>query len=262
MKVNQLQEGLKTKLLGRNIIFFHEIDSTNKWAKDFAIDGAQEGTVIIAETQIKGKGRMDRRWFSPKGGLWFSLILKPKLRPSETVKLNFVAGLAVVKVLQEMFNLKAETKWPNDVMVNGLKICGILSEMNTTNEIVNFVIVGVGLNVNFDVKKVFPETVSKVSTSVENEISKKVQIEKVFRHLLETLEKLNNLFIEKGFDSTLEEWKKHASFLGCQVEVAGYEEKFSGLAIDVDQDGALLLKTQGNTVKRVRVGDVKIKNNR
>ena len=102
MNANQLQEGLQTKLLGRNIIFFREIDSTNKWAKDLAIDGAQEGTVVIAETQTKGKGRMDRRWLSPKGGLWFSIILRPTLRPSETVKLNFVAGLAIVKVLQSI----------------------------------------------------------------------------------------------------------------------------------------------------------------
>ena len=142
--------------------------------------------------------------------------------------------------------------------MNGLKICGVLSEMSTTNEIVNFVIVGVGLNVNLEVKKVFPESLRKVSTSLVIEISKEVQIEKVFRRLLETLEKLYTLFIGKGFDPILEEWKKHASFLGCQVEVTFLKEKFSGLALDVDQDGALLLKTKENTVKRVLVGDIKI----
>lgn len=259
LSVNQLQDGLCTRRFGRSILFSREVDSTNKWAKELATYGADEGTVAIAETQTKGRGRLDREWISPTGGLWFSLILRPKLSPTEAVKLTLVAGLAVAKVLREMFDLRAETKWPNDVLVNGRKICGVLAEMNTTGETVDFVVVGVGVNVNFDVEKVFPEQLKKVSTSLEKELGRKVKLGNLFRALLERLENLYELFVEEGFNPILEEWKKYAGFLGCKVEVTGPAGKMSGLALDVDYEGALVLRLEDGTVKRVFVGDVSVR---
>jgi len=259
IRVNQLQDGLGTKRLGRSILFSREIDSTNEWAKELALNGAYEGTVVIVEIQTAGHGRLGREWFSPSGGLWFSLILRPKLRPPEAVKLTFVAGLAVAKVLREMFDLKVETKWPNDVLVNGQKICGILTEMNTTDETVNFVIVGIGVNANFDVEKVLPEQLKKVVTSLENELGRKVQLEKLFRALLEQLEKLYELFTKEGFKPVLEEWKNYAGFLGQQVQVTSLTEELGGLALDVDCDGALVLRLEDGTRKQVFVGDVSLR---
>lgn len=259
LNVNQLQDGLRTRRFGRNILFSREVDSTNKWAKKLAIYGAGEGTVTIAETQMKGRGRLDREWISPTGGLWFSLILRPKLSPTEAIKLTFVAGLAVAKVLREMFDLRAETKWPNDVLVNGRKICGVLAEMNTTGETVNFVVVGVGVNVNFDVENVFPEQLKRVATSLEKELGRKVKLEKLFRALLERLENLYELFIKEGFNPILNEWKNYAGFLGCKVEVSSPAGKMSGLALDIDDEGALVLRLEDGTVKRVFVGDVSVR---
>ena len=258
LNVNQLQNGLCTRRFGRSILFSREVDSTNKWAKELATYGADEGTVAIAETQTKGRGRLDREWISPTGGLWFSLILRPKLNPTEAVKLTLVAGLAVAKVLREMFDLKTETKWPNDVLVNGRKICGVLAEMNTTGETVSFVVVGVGVNVNFDVENVFPEQLKKVSTSLEKELGRKVKLENLFRTLLEQLESLYELLIKEGFNPILDEWKTYAGFLGCKVEVTGPTGKMSGLALDVDHEGALVLRLEDGTVKRVFVGDVSV----
>jgi BirA family biotin operon repressor/biotin-[acetyl-CoA-carboxylase] ligase len=258
LNVNQLQDGLCTRRFGRSILFSREADSTNKWANELATYGADEGTVVIAETQTKGRGRLDREWISPTGGLWFSLILRPNLSPTEAVKLTLVAGLAVAKVLLEMFDLRAETKWPNDVLVNGRKICGVLAEMNTTGETVNFVVVGVGVNVNFDVETVFPEQLKKVATSLEKEVGRKVKLEKLFRALLERLESLYELFIKEGFNPILEEWKNYAGFLGCQVEVLSSTGKMSGLALDVDDEGGLVLRLEDGTVKRVFVGDVSV----
>lgn len=258
LNVNQLQNGLRTRRFGRSILFSREVDSTNKWAKELAIYGASEGTVAIAETQTKGRGRLDREWFSPTGGLWFSLILRPNLSPTEAVKLTLVAGLAVAKVLREMFDLRAETKWCNDVLVNGRKVCGVLAEMNTTSEIVNFVVVGVGVNVNFDVENVFPEQLKEVATSLEKELGRKVKLEKLFRALLERLESLYELFVKEGFNPILEEWKNYAGFLGCKVEVTVPTGEMSGLASDVDPEGALVLKLEDGTVKRVFVGDVSL----
>ena len=255
MNVDRLQEGLRTKCFGRNILFLREVGSTNDLAKELAGYGAVEGTVVVAETQISGRGRLDREWISPKGGLWFSVILRPELKPAEAVVLVFVSGLAVAEVLRELYGLRVETKWPNDVLVNGRKVCGILTEMNTTGEKVNYAIVGVGVNVNFDVAKVFPEESRKVATSLENMLGRKVRLEELFRALLEKLENVYELFIRECFDSILAEWKKYASFLGCQVEVASGTEKWVGLASDVGDDGSLILRLEDGTVKRVFVGD-------
>jgi len=255
--VNQLQ-GLCTKRLGKYILFSHEVDSTNKLAKELAMYGAHEGTVVIAETQTRGRGRLDREWASPTGGLWFSIILRPKLRPAEAVKLTFVAGLAVAEVLGETFGLKAETKWPNDVLVNGRKICGILTEMNTTGETVNFVVVGIGVNANFDVEKVFPESLRKIATSLENELGRKVQLGELFRALLERLENLYELSLREGFNPILKEWKNYAGFLGRQVEVISPVEKLRGLALDVNHEGALIVELEDGTTKRVFSADTSI----
>jgi len=258
LSVNQLQDGLCTRRFGRSILFSREVDSTNKWAKELATYGADEGTVAIAETQTKGRGRLDREWVSPTGGLWFSLILRPNLSPTEAVKVTLVAGLAVAKVLREMFDLRAETKWPNDVLVNGRKICGVLAEMNTTGETVDFVVVGVGVNVNFDVENVFPEQLKRVATSLEKELGRKVKLGNLFRALLERLESLYELFVKEGFNPILEEWKNYAGFLGCKVEVTGPTGEMSGLASDVDPEGALVLRLEDGTVKRVFVGDISL----
>jgi len=258
IKIDRLQEDLHTKRLGRSILFSSEVDSTNQWAKELAMYGAQEGTVVIAETQTKGRGRLGREWISPTGGLWFSLILRPKLRPAEAVKLTFVAGLAVAKVLRETFGLDVETKWPNDVLVNGKKICGILTEMNTTGETVNFVVVGVGVNSNFNAEKVFPEELTKVTTSLESELGRKVQLEELLKGLLERLENLYELFIKEGFNPVLEEWKGHAGFLGRRVEVTSPTERLSGLALDVDHDGALVIRLKNERTRRIFVGDVSL----
>jgi BirA family biotin operon repressor/biotin-[acetyl-CoA-carboxylase] ligase len=256
LNVDRLQEGLRTKRLGQSILFSSQVGSTNELAKELATNGAAEGTVVIAETQTCGRGRLGREWVSPKGGLWFSVILRPEFKPSDAVGLVFVPGLAVTEVLHELYGLEAETKWPNDVLVNGKKICGVLAETSTTGKKVNYVIVGVGVNVNFDVAKVFAEEVRKAAVSVEDVLGKKVELEELFEALLEKLEEFYELFLCEGFDSILKEWKNYACFLGHQVEVASGTEKWIGLALDIANDGSLLLGLKNGTVKRVFVGDV------
>lgn len=258
ISVNKLQDGLRTKSLGKSIIFSREVDSTNERAKKLATYEAQEGTVVIAETQTRGRGRLDREWVSPAGGLWFSIVLRPKLYPTEAIKLTFVAGLAVAEVLNEMFDLKVETKWPNDVLVNGRKICGILTEMNTTGQTVNFVVVGIGVNADFNVEEVFSEQMRKVATSLEDELGRKVELEELLRSLLEKLETLYGLFRKEGFSAILEKWKNYAYFLGHKVEVVSPTGKLRGSALDIDNEGALLLEFEDGTVKRVVVGDVSL----
>jgi len=259
INVDKLQEGLQTKRLGRSIFFSRVIGSTNGWAKELATLGAVEGAVAIAERQTAGCGRLGRKWISPAGGLWFSVVLRPRLSAGEAVKLVFVAGLAVAGVLRELYGLRVETKWPNDVLVNGRKVCGILTEMNTTDETVNYVVVGIGVNANFDAEKIFQEELRKVATSLENELGRKVRLEQLFRGLLEKLESIYDLFMKEGFAPVLGGWKRYAGFLGCQVEVTSAAEKWVGLALDVGDDGSLIVRVEDGTVRRAFVGDVSLR---
>jgi BirA family biotin operon repressor/biotin-[acetyl-CoA-carboxylase] ligase len=259
LNVDKLQEGLQTKLLGRKVFFSHEVGSTNNWAKELALLGAEEGTVAIAESQTAGRGRLDRVWVSPKGGLYFSVIFTPELTPTQATKLVFVAGLAVVEALHELYGLRVETKWPNDLLVNGRKICGILAEMSTTGDSVNFVVVGVGINANFDGKSVLPKELWEDTTSLESELGKKVQLDTLFRAVVERLECIYESFLKKGFVPVLRKWKKHAGFLGCKVKVMSDAEEWVGLTLDVEDDGALTIKLEDGSVKRVLAGDVSLR---
>ncbi|NWG10302.1 biotin--[acetyl-CoA-carboxylase] ligase [Candidatus Bathyarchaeota archaeon] len=249
--MNMLQEGLRTKQFGKRIVFLHEVGSTNDCAKELAGYDAEEGTVVIAETQTAGRGRLGREWISPKGGLYFSVILRPKISASEAVKLVFVAGLAVAKVLNEVYELKVETKWPNDVLIKGKKICGILAETNTISEKVNYAIIGVGVNANFNVEKALLKELVKTATSLEDELGKKIRVEELFKTLMEKLETLYFLLLKEGSAPILSEWKKHADFLGKRVEVTIGDKKFSGMAVDVGVDGSLILKQENGSVKLV-----------
>lgn len=256
---SKLQEGSRTRLLGRSIFFSEEVASTNEWAKKLASQGAPEGWVAIAETQTHGRGRLDREWVSPLGGLWFSLILRPKQRLAKAAKLTFVAGIAVAETLHEQYGLRTQTKWPNDVLVSGRKICGILGEASMTGKEVNAVVLGIGINANFDAERVLPESIRARATSLETELRRRIQLEELFIRLLEKLEAAYALYNRRGFSSILKQWKRYAVFLGQEVEVTDRNEKITGLAYDVDKDGALILMLENGAFKHVFVGDVSLR---
>jgi BirA family biotin operon repressor/biotin-[acetyl-CoA-carboxylase] ligase len=234
------------------------VDSTSDYDKELAGYGASEGTVVIAETQKRGRGRRGREWVSPAGGLWFSVVLKPTFSAGEAVRLVFVASVAAAETLERLYDLKVETRWPNDVMVNGRKICGVLTEISTTGDKVNFAIVGIGINANFGVR-VLPESLRELATSLRKEVGHNVRLEELFTALLECLEKKYDLLVSGGFSGLLDEWKRRAVFLGREVEVACGDARFNGLALDVDHEGALVLKLNDGETRHFFVGDVSIK---
>jgi BirA family biotin operon repressor/biotin-[acetyl-CoA-carboxylase] ligase len=252
---SKLQEGSRTRLLGKSIFFSKEVTSTNEWAKKLATQGAAEGWVAIAETQTHGRGRLEREWFSPVGGLWFSLILRPEQPLAKAARLTFVAGVAVAETLHEQYGLRTETKWPNDVLVNGHKICGILGEATTMGKDNNAVVLGIGINANF-AERVLPESIRARATSLETELNRRIQLEELFNRLLEKLEATYALYTRRGFNSILKRWKSYAGFLGQEVEVTDRNEKITGLAYDVNKDGALILMLENGAFKHVFVGDV------
>jgi len=250
---------LRTSFLGRSILFSGKVTSTNEWAKKLARQSAPEGTVVIAETQTHGRGRLCREWISPLGGLWFSLILRPKHRPARVPQLIFVAGLAVAETLREQYDLRTETKWPNDVLVNGRKICGILGETSTTGKEINAVVLGIGINANFAAEQVLPESLRARATSLETELNRKIQLEELFNRLLMKLEATYRLYTRKGFSPILKQWKRYAGFLSQEVDVTDRNEKITGVAFDVDEDGVLILLLQNGVFKHVSAGDVSLR---
>jgi BirA family biotin operon repressor/biotin-[acetyl-CoA-carboxylase] ligase len=256
---SKLQEDSKTRLLGKSILFSKEIASTNEWAKKLASQGAPEGWVTIAETQTHGRGRLDRAWISPLGGLWFSLILRPEQGSGKAADLTFVAGIAVAETLHEQYGLRTQTKWPNDVLVNGRKICGILGEATFKGKEINAVILGIGINGNFKAERVLPESVRAKATSLKTELNRTIRLEELFTRLLEKLEVTYALYTKRGFSSILEKWKRFADFLGQEVEVTDRNVKITGVAYDVDKDGALIIMLENGAFKHVFAGDVSMR---
>ena len=211
---------------------------------------------MVAGHQTAGRGRFGREWVSPKGGLWFSIVLRPKLSVSQATKLVFVASLAVANVLHEKYGLRTETKWPNDVLVDGRKICGILVETRSSARELAFVILGIGINANVHSNTLFPVGIRSTATSVQDELGRKIRLSSLFRAVLEELEGLYDLFIAMGFQSILARWKKFANFIGHKVTVTDNGRAFCGMACDIDEDGELVLSLEDGSLKRFHSGTV------
>jgi len=253
-KVMKVKYG-KTSVIGQKIHYFKEVTSTSDVAKELATLEAVEGTVVIAEVQTRGRGRLGRGWLSPKGGIWFSVILRPEVRAKDAFKITFLTAVAVAKTIGKMFKLNVEIGWPNDVLVNGKKVCGILTETSIRGETVDSVIVGVGINANIDMN-FFPKQLKKTVTTLASEVKREVDREKFLRVLLEELEAYYKMFKENKFDLILEEWKQLNRLFGANVEVVSFNEKIMGQAVNVDQNGALVIRLADGTMRKVFSGDV------
>jgi BirA family biotin operon repressor/biotin-[acetyl-CoA-carboxylase] ligase len=245
----------QTKVIGQKIHYFEEVTSTNDVAKELATLRAKEGTIVIAEVQTSGRGRLGRDWLSPKGGVWFSIILHPEVKAKDVFKVTFLTAVAVAKTIRKIFKLNAEIEWPNDVLINGKKMCGILTETSIRGENVDSVIVGVGINANVDIN-FFPKHLKKTVTTLASEVKREVDREKFLHVLLKELEAYYKMFKENNFDSILEEWKQLNRLFGANVEVVSFNEKIEGQAVNVDQNGALIIRLADGTTRKVFSGDV------
>ena len=254
---NEVQHGLMTKYIGKKIVYYEEINSTNIEAKKLAAEGAPEGTVVVSEAQNTGRGRMERGFFSPKGkGIWFSVILRPDFLPQEAPKCTLLAAVSVARAMKK-FGLKAGIKWPNDILYEGKKLVGILTEMNAEMDRINYIVIGTGINVNI-MPEDFPEDIRKAATSLaimKGDTLPRVQF---FREVLQAMEDLYELVRTEGFAPVMEEWKQYTITLGQEVNVIGIRETFSGVAADIDAEGALLVDTPEGR-RRVLAGDVSIR---
>jgi BirA family biotin operon repressor/biotin-[acetyl-CoA-carboxylase] ligase len=248
--------GLRTKYLGQAVIYYDEIESTNDAARRLAQQGAQEGTLVVAERQTQGKGRLGRLWVTPRGeALSFSFILRPQLLPQEAPRATLVSAVAVAQALRALTGLEVKIKWPNDLLIEGKKIVGILTEMNSEIDRINYLVVGIGINVNMD-PDIFPPDFRDRATSLRAQLQQPVSRLAVLQRSLEELERCYESWKTGEFSELLREWRELSDTLGKTVRVNDLERVIEGLAEDIEEDGSLRLRLSDGTIYRVIVGDV------
>jgi len=233
--------------LEERIHYFPEIGSTMDAARELAKKGAGEGTIVIAEVQTRGRGRLSREWLSPKGGIYFTLLLRPRISPAYAPRINLMASVAVAATIRKLFGLNAELKWPNDVLIEGKKLCGILAEMDAEMDVVNFVNLGIGINANTSIPQ-FEKTVTSLKHALGKEISRK-------KFLSALLVEINRRQARLMKANLLEEWKKLSVTLNKDVRIVAPGEVIVGQAIDIDTTGALIVKGKDGSVKKAVAGD-------
>jgi BirA family biotin operon repressor/biotin-[acetyl-CoA-carboxylase] ligase len=247
---------LKTKWLGKTVHYFRALDSTNSKAYELANQGAEEGEVVIAESQKKGKGRLGRNWFSPPfSNLYLSVILRPKIPPPQAPLITLMAAVATAEAIEKTSGLQPLIKWPNDILLNGRKMAGLLNEIKSETDRIHFVILGIGVNLNID-EKMFPKEIRSVATSMKREMGQGVSRKIFLASLLQELEKWYTVFLRQGEGVILKSWRERAKIKGRQVKMTSFGETITGRAIDVDSDGALIIETKRGERKRVVAGDI------
>ena len=254
-----VKRGMQTKQIGQEILYEEVVDSTNREAKKAADENAPHGTLVLCDRQLAGRGRLGRSWFSPeKTGLCFSLILRPPITPTSSLPITMLAALAVRNAISVSTGMEAMIKWPNDLQVNGKKVCGILTEMSVTDESnIKWIVLGIGINVNTKEEE-FPEEVRKIATSLSIERGLECSRLELVREICRQFEILYDEFIEHGADPAvfLPQYRVYSSTLLRRVRLYLSGEEISGIAEDFDATGALLVREDNGTLRRIFTGEI------
>ena len=251
-----VKQGLGTKTIGSEILHYAEVASTNTLAMDLAQKGAVDGTVVIAETQTGGKGRLGRSWTSPTGNLYVSVVLRPAVPISKAPLITLMGAVAVASGLRRHCGVPVGIKWPNDILLSGKKVSGLLTEMSAEPDRIRHIVLGIGVNVNMDSKALQPD-VRRISTTLAAATGKRVDRTALLRTLLAELDLWYHRFLHDD-GSVLAAWKELNVTLGHRVAVEGGSGKLEGSAQGVDAEGRLILKLDDGTLRQVAAGDVTI----
>jgi BirA family biotin operon repressor/biotin-[acetyl-CoA-carboxylase] ligase len=255
----QIQARLRSRVIGRPLEVLGEIGSTNDRVMAAGRDGAPEGLAVIADRQTAGRGRLGRPWASPPGvGLYTSILLRPRLPAGQAPLLTLVAGLAVAEAIERVTGLAPRLKWPNDLLVNGKKVVGILTETASLESRVNYVAVGIGINVRQEAQDL-PEELRATATSLRLASGREVPRGNLAAEIYNGLDGWYREFSAGHLETILARGRERSAILGSSVDVLAGDERWSGLAVDLDADGALLVRKENGTVRRVVAGDVSIR---
>lgn len=259
LSFEELNEKLITKYIGRNIMYFQTLGSTNNKAKELALSNVPHGTVIISEEQTEGRGRLGRNWSSPKfKGIWLSIILRPDTDPLNVPKVTQVGAAAVIKALNEL-DINAYVKWPNDIILNEKKVCGILTEMSGELNKVNYVVMGIGINVNTDSSD-FPEELKNTATSISLETGKYIKRKELVSKLLNSFELLYDEFEkEETIKTSVSICKKNSILLGKEIKIINRGKETYARAVDLSDEGELMVQYTDGIVEKIVSGEVSIR---
>lgn len=237
--------------------FLRRCESTNVEARRLAEGGAPEGALVIAEAQGSGKGRRGRQWFSPAGlGLYFSFILRPKMAPAEAARINLLMSVSAAEVIRDKTDLPVKIKWPNDILVNGKKAAGILAEISTELDSISYMVIGLGVNVNIPRAGGFPAELHKTATSLLIETGKSFSRAALLKSILLDFEHRYNASLQDGFQAALRRWRELAGIMGKKIKIETAGGRISGTVVDLDPDGALVLRDPEGTLRRFLSGDI------
>ncbi|KGN03196.1 biotin--acetyl-CoA-carboxylase ligase [Clostridium novyi A str. 4570] len=250
---------LNTNYIGKDIRYYNTIDSTNNKAKELGTAGAKEGTVVISEEQTGGRGRLGRQWVSPKfKGIWMSIILKPNIEPMEASKITQIGAAAVCMSINEL-GLEATIKWPNDIVLNGKKVCGILTEMSGELNKINYIVMGIGINVNIESED-FPGDIKDIATSIKIEAGKKVKRKELVASIFNNFEKLYDEFINSGtIKGSINICRENSALIGNDVKIIKRNEEVFAKAIGLTEDGELIVEYNDGKVDKIVSGEVSVR---
>jgi BirA family transcriptional regulator, biotin operon repressor / biotin---[acetyl-CoA-carboxylase] ligase len=255
---DEIRLGLKTKFIGKNIHYEESVESTQKIAHRLAYDDASEGTVIIAEEQLSGRGRMDRKWHSPKySGIWMSLILRPNIPLPKAPQLTLLAAVAIVQAIEELTHLSPEIKWPNDILINGKKVTGILTELQAEADRINSIIIGIGMNVN-QVEEDFPIELKQIATSLRIEQGNEISRAAMVREIFNKMEKLYQLYLAEGFLPIKLLWESYAISVGKEITARTLMQTIVGKALGITDEGVLMIEDNLGVTHHVYSADIEV----
>jgi BirA family biotin operon repressor/biotin-[acetyl-CoA-carboxylase] ligase len=249
--------GLKTKKIGKKAYYFDTVDSTQTQAVKMASDSKNSGAIVIAKTQTSGKGRVNRKWISPEGGVWLSVILHPNFDISVTTLFPIASALALCYAMEKSFDVKPELKWPNDITIKGKKVAGILVDASLESNKIENVVLGVGINFDVNIKEIekdLKNTPNFYGVASLKKYQRDTSLVSFVQRFLEELEKILELLNTGQIKKIVKEWTKRSSTIGKNVELTTNEGKQSGTAIKIDDDGALIIFNKKNI--RVLAGDI------
>jgi BirA family transcriptional regulator, biotin operon repressor / biotin---[acetyl-CoA-carboxylase] ligase len=254
----EIIDGLETDVIGKRVYFFDNVDSTQNFASSIAQNPRENGTVIVSKKQSSGKGRLDRKWVSPEGGIWFSIILHPKFDVSLATLFPLASSLALANSIKKILKKEPEVKWPNDVTIKHKKVAGILVDLSLKSNNIESLILGVGINFKIDpikLEKSIKKTRNFYGVDTLVKKNEKIGPIKLMQSFLFELEKICEELNKANIRKTIKEWTKMSPYIGKKVTISTSSGKISGRAIRIDDDGALVI-SQGKKTQRILVGDV------
>jgi BirA family biotin operon repressor/biotin-[acetyl-CoA-carboxylase] ligase len=250
----EIKSNLQTSYMGKKIHFFKEVDSTNLVARKLADEGAAEGTIVIAERQRSGKASRGKKWLSPSGGIWMTMILRPDVEPNKAPQLTLVTGVAVAETLIQECDLDVEIKWPNDILIGNKKVSGILTEVKADIANVEYVFVGIGIDLNVDID-IFPPELRGSTTSLQAELEREIRGAELIQKFLKNFENNYNEFKAGNFPDILNKWRRLSKTIGKYVELHRKGGVIRGEAVGISKYGKLILEFDDGTIQKVISGE-------